>query len=115
MLVISSDAPVAGLQSPTGESVSAQGVENMRRALEMRVRAKAKQEGPEALRDVEALRTLDPESHSIRVRFDLSAAPPYTVRRLEFRGLRRFPDRFFRSRIGVKESAPFDQRALGGR
>ncbi len=114
MIGISSDAPAAGLQSQTGQSYSAQGVENMRRAFEMRVRAKAKQEGPEALRDVEALRTLDPETHSIRVRFDLSAAPPYTVRRLEFRGLRRFPDRFFRSRIGVKEAAPFDQRALEG-
>ena len=36
----------------------------------------------------------------------------YTVRRLEFVGLRRFPDRYLRSRIGVAEGASFDERAL---
>jgi len=30
------------------------------------------------------------------------------VRRLEFRGIQRFPDRDFRSRILLKESAVFD-------
>lgn len=36
----------------------------------------------------------------------------YTVHRLEFTGLRRFPDRFLRSRIGVREGAIFDEQAL---
>jgi outer membrane protein assembly factor BamA len=109
---IGGDAQRARLLSQTSRAYSAQGVENLRRALEMRVRAKAKQGGTEALRNVEAIRTMDEETHSVRVRFDLSSAPPYTVRRLEFRGMRRFPDRYFRRRIGVKEGAPLDQRAL---
>jgi outer membrane protein assembly factor BamA len=36
----------------------------------------------------------------------------YTVRRLEFVGLRRFPDRYLRSRIGIAEGAPFDEHTL---
>jgi len=34
------------------------------------------------------------------------------VRRLEFRGIQRFPDRYFRSRILLKESAVFDDHLL---
>src|SRR6266849_3031195 len=109
---IGGDAQRARLRSPTRQAYSAQGVENLRRALEMRVRAKAKQQGTEALREVEAIRTMDTETRSVRIRFDLSSVPPYTVRRLEFHGMQRFPDRYFRRRIGVKEGAPLDQRAL---
>jgi outer membrane protein assembly factor BamA len=109
---IGGDAQRARLLSQTSRAYSAQGVENLRRALEMRVRAKAKQEGTEAIREVEAIRTTDAETRSVRIRFDLSSMPPYTVRRLEFRGMQRFPDRYFRRRIGVKEGAPLDERAL---
>ncbi len=102
----------ARLRSQTSQAYSAQDVEKLQRALEMRVRAKAKQQGTEALREVEAIRTMDAEIHSVHIQFDLSSAPPYTVRRLEFRGMQRFPDRYLRRRIGLKEGAPLDERAL---
>ncbi len=109
---IGGDAQRARLRSQTSWEYSAQGVENLRRALETRVRAKAKREGTDAFRNVEAIRTMDTETRSVRIRFDLSSVPPYTVRRLEFHGMQRFPDRYFRRRIGVKEGAPLDERAL---
>ena len=102
----------ARLRSQTSQAYSAQDVEKLQRALEMRMRSKAKQEGTEAIRSVEAIPTMDAQTHSVHIQFDLSSAPPYTVRRLEFRGMQRFPDRYLRRRIGVKEGAPLDERAL---
>jgi outer membrane protein assembly factor BamA len=91
---------------------STQSVENLRRGLEMHVRANAKKQGVEAIDSVEAIRTIDSETHSVRIRFNLSSAPPYIVRHLEFRGMKRFPDCYFRRRIGVKEGIPLDERGL---
>jgi len=96
----------------TGRAFSAQETENLRRGWEMRVRAKSKERDAETLREVEVIRTLDSGTGLARVRFDLSAAAPYRVRRLEFRGMQHFPDRYFRRRIGVKEGAALDERAL---
>jgi outer membrane protein assembly factor BamA len=48
----------------------------------------------------------------VRIKLDLNPTPPYTVRRLEFRGIHHFPDRYFRSRILLREGAPFDDRVL---
>jgi outer membrane protein assembly factor BamA len=61
---------------------------------------------------VEATRTFDAGTRTARVRLDFSDSPPYVVRRLAFEGNRRFPDRYFRSRIRLKEGVPFDDRAL---
>jgi len=91
---------------------SAQRVEDLRRVWQMRVRAKTKRENPAWIRDVEVDRKMDAEAHKVRVRLDLSADVPYTVRRLEFRGTHYFPDRYFRRRIGVKEGEPLDDFAL---
>jgi len=91
---------------------SAQDTENLRRVWEARVRAWAKRENAGEIHDVEVIRTLDAATHSVRVTLDLSSVPRYTVRRLEFRGIHHFPDRYFRRRIGVKEGEPLDDRAL---
>jgi outer membrane protein assembly complex protein YaeT len=91
---------------------SAQNVESLRRAWQARVRALPYKEGTAPPGDVEANRTMDAEARSVRVTMDLSPAPPYTVRRLEFRGIRHFPDRYFRKRIGVKEGEPLNDQAL---
>lgn len=104
-------AQTSNAQTQTGRAFSAQEVENLRRAWEIRLRTKARQ-NVETFHDVEAARTLDSEAGTVRVRFDLSSDLPYTVRRLEFRGIQHFPDRYFRRRIGLKEGAPLDQRAL---
>jgi outer membrane protein assembly factor BamA len=91
---------------------SAQSVENLRRAWEARVHAHAKRENTAALYGVEAIQTMDTAARAARIRLDLSSEMPYTVRRLEFQGIHRFPDRYFRKRIGVREEAPLDERAL---
>jgi outer membrane protein assembly complex protein YaeT len=91
---------------------SAQDTENLRRVWEARVHAWAKRENAVAMRDVEVIRTLDASANSARITLDLSPEESYTVRRLEFRGIHRFPDRYFRRRIGVKEGEPLDERAL---
>jgi outer membrane protein assembly factor BamA len=92
---------------------SAQNVEGLRRAWELRVSAQRKKDNPAALLGgVEAKRTIDPGTHSVHIRMNLTSAPPYTVQRLEFCGIRHFPDRYFRKRIGVKEGEPLDDRAL---
>jgi outer membrane protein assembly factor BamA len=94
------------------QAYSAQSVENLRRAWEARLHAHAKRENTAALYGVEAIQTMDTAAGAARIRLDLSSEMPYTVRRLEFRGIHRFPDRYFRQRIGVREEAPLDERAL---
>ena len=106
------EAQAERLRSLANRAYSAQSAENLRRTLEMRVRAKAKKQSKELSGSVEAIRKMDAETLSVRVRFDLSSTPPYTVRRLEFSGMKHFPDRYFRRRIGVKEEVPFDERGL---
>jgi outer membrane protein insertion porin family len=102
-------APMKAVGAPV---YSAQKVDDLRRAWQMRVRAKAKRENAGPIHDVEVDRKMDTEAHKVRVRLNLSAEAPYTVRRLEFRGIHHFPDRYFRRRIGVKEGEPLDDFAL---
>ena len=94
------------------QTYSEQGVENLRRAWEARVRARAKRENAGTIRDVETIRTMDSAARTVRIRLDLSSDAAYTVRRLEFAGIHRFPDRYLRKRIGVQEAAPLDERGL---
>jgi outer membrane protein assembly complex protein YaeT len=101
-----------------GSPYSAQAVENLRRAWEAQVRRQFRsRKGPQlpdsaSLRTVEVTRTPDTAAHTMRIDFHLSDSPPYTVRRLQFEGMRRFPDRYFRKRMILKEGAPLDDRAL---
>jgi len=109
-------APTAGIQA--GQAYSTQAVETLRRAWQAQLRARrSKRQGFAAagggsLLTVEATRTPDTTTHTMRINFHLSDSPPYTVRRLQFEGMRRFPDRYLRKRIVQKEGAPLDDRAL---
>jgi len=102
-----------------GQPYSAQATEDLRRAWQMQLRGKLDKrddtlvvQSAVPLRTVEVTRTLDTATHSMRINFHLSDSPPYIVQRLEFLGMHRFPDRYFRKRIVLKEGAPLDERAL---
>ena len=95
-----------------GDVYSVRAVENLRRAWQLRVQPRPR-DGPAAsFRNVEAIPTLDASNHAVHVKLDLSSDPPYIVRRLEFLGNSRFPDRYLRNRILLQEGIPFDDRAL---
>lgn len=105
-------SPAMPLEVRGGQAYSARAVENLRSAWQVRAQPKPRRNETPVFRNVEAIRTLDSASGTVRVRLDLSPTPPYLVRRLEFRGLHRFPDRYLRSRIFLKEGAPLDDRML---
>jgi outer membrane protein assembly complex protein YaeT len=97
--------------SLSGQPYSAREIENLRRAWQARTQPKVNRENASFF-NVDAVRTMDSDVHSVRIVLDRSLTPPYTVRRLEFVGMHRFPDRYFRSRILLTEGAPFDDRLL---
>jgi outer membrane protein assembly factor BamA len=61
---------------------------------------------------VQATPAFDALTHTASVALDLDQTPPYTVRRIEFRGNHRFPDRFPSRRIGLREGAAFDEHTM---
>jgi outer membrane protein insertion porin family len=112
--------PAIPSEAQSGKPYSAQAIETLRRAWQSRVQPKSRHATPsegapfderEAI-GVEAVRTFDPASHAARIYLERSSTPPYLVRRLEFRGIHRFPDRYFRRRIPLAEGAAFDDKAL---
>jgi outer membrane protein assembly complex protein YaeT len=103
---------VAPPEIQSGRAYSARAVENFRRAWQAAAQPRSHRNETPAFRNVEAIRTLDPASGTVRVKLRLSPTPPYLVRHLEFRGLHRFPDRYLRSRILLQEGAPLDDRVL---
>jgi outer membrane protein assembly complex protein YaeT len=102
---------VALNESLSGHPYSAREIENLRRAWQARTQSKADRENA-SFYNVEAVRTLDSDARTVRIVLDRSLTPPYMVRRLEFVGMHRFPDHYFRSRILLTEGAPFDDRLL---
>jgi outer membrane protein assembly complex protein YaeT len=113
-------APAIPRETQHGKPYSAQAIETLRRAWQSQVQSKSKHVtpadgaplgGPEAI-GVEAVRTFDAATHTARIYVQPSSTPPYLVRRLEFSGIRRFPDRYFRRRILLAEGAAFDDKAL---
>ena len=98
-------------ESLAGRRYSAREIENLRRTWQARTQPKANRENV-SFYNVDAMRTLNSGAHTVRIVLDRSLTPPYTVRRLEFVGMHRFPDRYFRSRILLTEGAPFDDRLL---
>jgi len=56
--------------------------------------------------------SFDSTTHLASVRFDFDPVPPYTVRRLEFRGNQRFPDKYLRRRFPLSEGQPLDEYAI---
>jgi len=101
-------------KAEAGSTYSAKALEELRHAWVAATALKHNREvaGPE--RSVETSRRLDLETHRVSERIGFSDAPPYMVRRIEFKGLHRFSDRYLRRRIGLQEGQPFDEHALEG-
>jgi outer membrane protein insertion porin family len=96
----------------SGKPYSARAIDNLRRAWLTSVQSKHVRGDPEPYRNAEASRTLDPEQQTVFVKLRLSEAPPFIVRRIDFRGTHRFSDRYLRRRILLQEGPPLDDRAL---
>jgi len=95
-----------------GRPFSEHAVESLRRDLEICLHRNAhRRKGTEDYR-LRATSTFDYTTHIATVNFDLDPTPPYTVRRLDFRGNQRFPDRYLRRRIPLSEGQPLDEYAI---
>lgn len=95
-----------------GRPFSEHAVESLRRNLEIRLhRNVPRRKGTEDYR-LRATSTFDYTTHIATVNFDLDPTPSYTVRRLDFRGNQRFPDRYLRRRIPLSEGQPLDEYAI---
>jgi outer membrane protein assembly complex protein YaeT len=103
---------LAYAEAEAGSAYSAKALEDLRHAWVAAIQSKRDLEEAGRDRCVETSRTLDPQTRRVRERIELSDAPPYIVRRIDFNGLHRFSDRYLRRRIGLEEGRPFDERAL---
>src|SRR5262249_39113146 len=95
-----------------GKPFSQHAVNSLQRSWEFRLRHKMPRTKATGVSRLPAIPPLDSATHLATVNFDFDPAPPYTVRRLDFRGNQRFPDRFLRRRIGLEEAQPLDEYAL---
>ena len=103
--LISSDAA-------PGRPFSEHAVESLRRDWEVRLHRSAQRKNGAADYRLQASPTFDSATHIASVRFDFNPVPPYTVRRIEFRGNQRFPDRYLRRRMPLSEGQPLDEYAI---
>ena len=95
-----------------GRPFSERAVESQRRDWEIRLhRRMLRQKGGGDYR-LRASPTFDSATHIASVKLDFDPIPPCIVRRIEFRGNKRFPDRYLRRRIGLSEGQPLDEYAL---
>lgn len=95
-----------------GQPFSQQAVESLQRNWEIKLHRIAERKKGEGDYRLRAVPTFDNSTHLASVKFDFDSMPPYVVRRIDFRGNRRFPDRYLRRRIGLREGQPFDEYAL---
>jgi outer membrane protein assembly factor BamA len=96
-----------------GMRYSDEAIDNLRRTWQTQIRLKPLRDHVATSEEqVEALRIRDPEDHTVHINLRLSDSGPYMVRRLQFEGLKRFPDRYLRKRILLEEGMPFDDRVL---
>jgi len=95
-----------------GQPFSQQEVDKLRRSWLARIQPKNPKFDASHFPSVDSRQALEPDDHYVRVTFDLSKLPPFTVRRIEFQGLRKFSDRYVRRRILLREGHPIDERAL---
>ncbi len=103
--LISSDAA-------PGRPFSEHAVESLRRDWEVRLHRSAQRKNGATDYRLQASPTFDSATHIASVRFDFNPVPPYTVRRIEFRGNQRFPDRYLRRRMPLSEGQPLDEYAI---
>jgi len=87
-------------------------VESLQRNWEIKLHRMARHNSGAGAYRLRAIPTFDSSTRLASVKFDFDPIPPYVVRRIDFRGNRRFPDRYLRRRIGLVEGQPFDEYAL---
>jgi outer membrane protein assembly complex protein YaeT len=95
-----------------GRPFSEHAVESLRRELEIRLHRNVRRQKGTGDYRLRATSTFDYTTHIATVNLDLDPTPPYTVRRLEFRGNQRFPDKYLRRRIPLSEGHPLDEYAI---
>jgi len=95
-----------------GRPFSQHAVDSLRRDWELRLRHSARGHKNSGDYRLKTTPVFDSSTHLARVKFDLDPTPPYIVRRIDFRGNQRFPDRFLRRRIGLEEAQPLDEYAV---
>ena len=104
--------PLFTPSSVQGRCFSLKEVDTLRRFYSARLYANPSISDSASLQSVVANSLFDSDSHSVHVKLALSDSPPYLVRRLEFRGLHKFNDRYVRRRIPLREGDPVDDRAI---
>ncbi|HET7106946.1 MAG TPA: POTRA domain-containing protein [Candidatus Acidoferrum sp.] len=105
-------ANLPSLELKPGRPYSQHAVESLRRDLEIRLRQNGHHRKGITDYRLRATSTFNYSAHIATVNFDLDPTPPYTVRRLDFRGNQRFPDRYLRRRIPLGEGQPLDEYAI---
>jgi len=95
-----------------GRPFSELAVESQRRTWELRLHRNAQREKAGGDYRLRAIPTFDAATHTASVKFDFDPTVVDTVRRIEFHGNQRFPDRYLRRRIGLSEGEPLDEYAL---
>jgi outer membrane protein assembly complex protein YaeT len=107
-----SNRALSGLTS--GQPYSPNAMRSVQRSLELRVRKNFKRKKQDGNYRLQAVSEFDNATHLASVKFDFDPAPSYSVRRIEFTGNQRFPDRFLRRRIGLREGQILDEYELEG-
>jgi outer membrane protein insertion porin family len=107
-----SGKPINASQLEQTSTYSQQEIERLRRYWTARMQLKNSNFATAPYGSVVLNQTFYPETHSVRVAFDLSDSPPYLVRRIEFRGLHKLGDRYVRRRILLREGHPVDEHLL---
>jgi len=97
-----------------GRPFSEFALESQRRNWEIELHRNAQRQKGSGDYRLRAIPTFDAATRTASLNFDFDPTPPSMVRRIEFRGNRRFPDRYLRRRIGLNEGQPLDEYALEG-
>jgi len=95
-----------------GRPFSEHAVEALRRDWELRLHRKAQRRKGNSDYRLRATPLFDSNTHLASVMFDFDNTPPFTVRRLDFRGNQRFPDKYLRRRFPLSEGQPLDEYAI---
>jgi len=95
-----------------GRPFSEHAIESLRRDWEIHLHRAARRRKGSGDYRLRASPTFDSATRIACVKFDFEPMPPYTVRRIEFRGNQRFPDRYLRRRVPLNEGQPLDDYAI---
>jgi outer membrane protein insertion porin family len=95
-----------------GQPFSQHALDSLQRAWEFKLHRTAQRHRGDGNYRLQATPTFDSSTHLVSTKFDFDPKPVYTVRHIDFRGNERFPDRYLRRRIGIREGQSLDEYAL---